>query len=74
MESKFNQIDENSFVYKDDNSFFYKTEKYPGPVAIDMKPSKECQEYHQNSVIQINTKNKSLLKRLYEKHEDSPEL
>lgn len=38
MESKFNQIDENSFVYKDDNSFFYKPEKYPGPVAIDMKP------------------------------------
>jgi hypothetical protein len=37
--------------------FIYRTENYPGPIAIDCKPSKECDEYHKNSRIQINLGN-----------------
>jgi hypothetical protein len=32
-----------------------KPEKYDGPIAIDMKVSKELDDYHKNYVIQINT-------------------
>ncbi len=39
-------------------TFVYRPKNYPGPVAIDRKPSKECDEYHKNVKIQINiTKN-----------------
>jgi len=56
MKSGFNQMDENSFIYI--------PEKYPGPIAIDMKPSKECDEYHKNSYIQVNMNNETTLKKV----------
>lgn len=33
------------------NIFVYRPDLYSGPIAIDCKPSKECDEYHKNSVI-----------------------
>lgn len=44
--------------------FIYKPEKYPGPIAIDIKPSKELKEYHENSCIQINHEGKTILKKV----------
>ena len=29
------------------NEFIYIPENYPGPIALDIKPSKELKEYHQ---------------------------
>lgn len=45
------------------NEFIYRPEKYDGPIAIDIKPSKECIEYHKNYCIQFN-----LSKELYDLH------
>jgi hypothetical protein len=36
-----------------DQAVVYRTKNYPGPIAIDATPSKECDEYHKNSQIQI---------------------
>jgi hypothetical protein len=33
-------------------------------VAIDVKPSKECKEYHENSCIQINKDGKTILRKV----------
>jgi hypothetical protein len=42
----------------------YKPEKYEVPIAIDVKPSKELEDYHKNSVIQVNFPDgKCILKR-----------
>ena len=39
---------------EDVSEFVYIPEKYDGPIDLDCKPSKECDEYHKDSVIQIN--------------------
>ena len=39
---------------EDVKEFVNRPEKYEGPIAIDCKPSKKCDDYHKNSVIQIN--------------------
>ena len=44
--------------------FVYKPENYPGPIAIDMKVSKELDEYHKNAKIQINIGGKTYIKNL----------
>lgn len=44
--------------------FIYRPEKYPGPIANDMKPSKELKKYHENSCIQINHEGKTILKKV----------
>jgi hypothetical protein len=31
----------------------YKPKNYPGPIAIDIKPSEECKEYHENSTVEV---------------------
>jgi hypothetical protein len=43
-----------SILEKKTGEFTYLSENYPGPIAIDCKPSKECDEYHKNSKVQIN--------------------
>jgi hypothetical protein len=35
--------------------FIYRPAHYPGPVAIDMKPSEELKDYHKNSCIQYQS-------------------
>jgi hypothetical protein len=55
MKSGFNQINDNEYVYI--------PEKYSGPLALNIKPSKECDEYHKNSYIQINIKEKAYIKK-----------
>lgn len=35
------------------DEFIFKPENYSGPIAIDCKPSKECDEYHKNSKVYI---------------------
>lgn len=37
-----------------DGHFIYRPKKYPGPIAINCKPSEACKEYHKNAKIQIN--------------------
>ena len=49
---------------KKEEIFVYRTEKYPGPIAIDCKPSKELREYHENSLIQINIGENSYIKKV----------
>jgi hypothetical protein len=44
--------------------FIYRPKIYPGPIAIDMKPSKELIEYHENSSIQINMEGKTIIKKV----------
>jgi hypothetical protein len=44
--------------------FIYKPEKYEGCKAIDIKPSEELKKYHKNSVIQINTNDKTYFKKV----------
>lgn len=56
MKSGWNKIDNNSHVYV--------PEKYPGPIALDATPSKECSEYHKNSCIQINANDGVILKKI----------
>lgn len=56
MKSGFNKINENSFIYI--------PEKYDGSIALDAKPSKECEDYHKNSCIQINISDKTILKKV----------
>lgn len=46
---------------KREDAFIYRPENYTGPVAIDCKPSKECDEYHKNSKVQINIKSDAVL-------------
>lgn len=46
---------------KREDTFIYRAENYPGPIAIDVKPSKECDEYHKNSKVQINIKSDAVL-------------
>ncbi len=50
----------------------FKSENYPGPMAIDVKPSKECREYHENSCIQVNIDGKSYVKKIIEHEKDKP--
>lgn len=54
---------------KNDNcvTFIYLPDKYPGPIAMDAKPSKKCDEYHKNSCIQINHEGKNILKKANKK-------
>ncbi len=47
---------------KREDAFVYKPDNYPGPIALNATPSKECKEYHENSCIQINIENKTILK------------
>ena len=48
---------------KREDFFVFKTDNYPGPIALDATPSKECREYHENSCIQIDVGNKTIHKR-----------
>lgn len=41
---------------KREEVFVYRPEKYDGPIAIDATPSKECREYHENSLIQVGNR------------------
>ncbi len=45
---------------EDELSFVYIPSNYPGPIAIDAKVSKELDEYHKNSIIQINLPNEPI--------------
>jgi hypothetical protein len=36
------------------DEFVYRPENYIEPIALDAKPSEECERYHKNSCIQIN--------------------
>lgn len=51
---------------REDKYEVYRPEVYSGPVAIDCKPSKELDEYHKSSLIQVNLENKSYLMRCSE--------
>jgi len=33
-------------------------------IAIDVKPSEECNKYHENSYIQINEDGKTIMKKI----------
>ena len=46
---------------KREDVFLFRPEKYEGPIAIDRKPSKECDEYHKRFQIQVNIKNDAVL-------------
>ncbi len=46
---------------KREDTFIYRPENYPGPIAIDCKPTKECDEYHKNAKVQINIKSDAVL-------------
>ncbi len=48
-------MDKNEFGSLTD--FIYIPPKNYGPRVLDAIPSKECREYHENSVIQINLSN-----------------
>lgn len=48
---------------KRDDVFVFRPINYPGPNVIDMTPSKECKEYHENSYIQVNVDGKTIHKR-----------
>ena len=50
----FNQYQPERSKREDVKEFVNRPEKYEGPIAIDCKPSKKCDDYHKNSVIQIN--------------------
>lgn len=56
MKSGFNQISENEFLYI--------PEKYDCTKVIDVKPSKELQEYHKNSCVQINVGEKTYIRKV----------
>lgn len=36
------------------STFIYRPDKYPGQEVLDGVPSKECDEYHKNAVIQVH--------------------
>ena len=38
------------------SAFIYRPKKYEGPIALDMKPSEACKQYHKNLVIQFNVR------------------
>lgn len=56
-----NSLDNQPERSKREDTFIIRPENYPGPMAIDCKPSKECDEYHQNSKVQINIKSDAVL-------------
>ncbi len=46
------------------SSLIYRPEKYDGPIAISVKPSKKCKEHHENSYIQARIEDKTILKKV----------
>jgi hypothetical protein len=49
--------------------FIYKPDNYPGPIALDATPSKECDEYHKNSKVYVNFSNNiTFLESFLKKH------
>jgi hypothetical protein len=46
------------------SSLIYRPENYNGPIAIDIKPSNECKQYHENSYIQTNIEDTTILKKV----------
>jgi hypothetical protein len=42
----------------------YTPEIYTNPSAIDTNPSKECRKYHENSCIQINIDDQTIVKKI----------
>lgn len=53
------------------NENIFRPKNYPGPIALDAIPSKECQEYHRNSSIQINMPNECFIRRPNDGHSPS---
>lgn len=41
-----------------EKNIVYKPKNYDRPIALNAIPSKECDEYHKNSFIQININEK----------------
>ncbi len=51
------------------SEFIYKPDNYPGHLAIDCKPSKELEEYHQQSRIYVKfSRNISFSESFLKKH------
>ncbi len=51
------------------NEFIYKPDNYPGPVALDAIPSKECDEYQKNSKVCVKFANNiTYLESFLKKH------